>query len=137
MQFIQSGMNMMWLALAVVSATLLLMPMLRARTGGPAVTTLEATRLINSRDALVLDVRSQDEFARGHILNARNIAASEIEARAKDIETHKNIPVIIYDGNGRDGASAAATLRKNGFSEIYNLTGGIGAWRAASLPVTK
>ena len=58
MQFIQSGMNMMWLALAVVSATLLLMPMLRARTGGPAVTTLEATRLINSRDALVLDVRS-------------------------------------------------------------------------------
>ena len=104
---------------------------------GAAVSTLQATLLINQRNALVLDVREAAEYEKGHMLNARNIALGELEARAAEIEKHKGKPVIVVCDNDNRSGKAATALRKQGFEQVFTLGGGIGAWRQAGLPLEK
>ena len=129
--------NIFLIAVACVSGAMLVWPMVRRGAGGPAVNTLEATQLINRQDALVVDVREQAEYAQSHILNARGLPLSQIEARIGDIEKFKNKPLIVYCATGNRSSAAAAVLRKCGFSNVSNLSGGFAAWQQAGLPVQK
>jgi len=128
--------NIYLIAAAFVSGAMLLWPMVR-RGGGASVNTLEATQLINREDALVLDVRNADEFNKGHILNARNMPLSQLDTRIAEIEKLKEKPVIVACESGNRSGAAAAALRKRGFARVFNLSGGIGAWQQAGLPVEK
>jgi rhodanese-related sulfurtransferase len=116
---------------------MLVWPLVRRGAGGASVGTLEATMLINSKDAIVLDVRTPAEFAQSHILNSRNIPLDEIEARVKELERFKEKPVIVSCATGNRSGSAAAVLRKHGFTNVVNLAGGIAAWQQAGLPTGK
>ena len=127
--------NIYLVAVAFVSGAMLLWPLLRRGAGGASVNTLEATQLINRQDALVLDVRNAEEFQNGHILNARNIPLAQLDARASDIARHKGKPVIVACETGNRSGGAAAVLRKHGFTQVFNLNGGIAAWQQAGLPV--
>ncbi|MCX7960748.1 MAG: rhodanese-like domain-containing protein [Burkholderiales bacterium] len=128
----------MLIALAFVSGAMLIWPWVRrAAAGGASVGTLEATQLINREDALVLDVRTPEEFARGHILGARNIPLDELERRAEDLARYKARPVIVACASGNRSLGAIATLRRLGFERVYNLAGGYAAWQQAGLPVEK
>ena len=129
--------NIFLIAIAFVSGGMLVWPLVRRGTGGPAVNTLEATMLMNKKDSLVLDVREAGEFAQGHILSARNIPLDELEKRLKEIERYKEKPVIISCAAGDRAGSAASLLRKQGFTNVVNLSGGIAAWRQAGLPTEK
>ena len=93
--------------------------------------------MINRQDALVLDVREQAEYAQSHILNSRGLPLSQIGARIGDIEKYKDKPVIVYCATGNRSSAAAAALRKSGFSQVFNLSGGFAAWQQAGLPVQK
>ena len=124
-------------ALAAVSGGMLIWPALRRTTGGPSISTLQATLLINQQNALVLDVREAAEYEKGHVLNARNLAIGELEGRSGEIEKYKAKPVIVVCDSGSRSEKAAATLRKQGFTQVFSLTGGIGAWQQAGLPVEK
>ena len=129
--------NIFLIAVAVVSGAMLVWPMVRRGAGGPSVTTLEATQLVNRQDALLVDVREQAEYAQSHILNARWVPLSQIDARLAEIEKFKDKPVIVYCASGNRSSAAAAALRKSGFSNVSNLSGGFAAWRQAGLPVQK
>ena len=129
--------NIFLIAAAVVSGAMLVWPMVRRGSGGPAVSTLEATQLINRQDALVVDVREQAEYAQAHILNSRGLPLSQFEARIGDLEKFKDKPVIVYCATGNRSSAAAAMLRKAGFSKVSNLSGGFAAWQQAGLPVQK
>ena len=129
--------NIFLVAVAVVSGTMLLWPLLRSGGGGPSVTTLEATQMINRQDALVLDVREQAEYAQAHVLNARGMPLSQIETRLGDIEKFKEKPVIVYCATNNRSSVAVAKLKKHGFTQVYSLNGGFAAWQQAGLPVQK
>ena len=129
--------NIFLIAVAFVSGAMLVWPLVRRGGGGPSVNTLEATQMINRQDALVLDVREQAEFAQAHILNSRALPLSQLEARVGDIEKFKDKPVIVYCATGNRSSTAAATLRKRGFSSVFNLSGGFAAWQQAGLPVQR
>jgi rhodanese-related sulfurtransferase len=129
--------NIFLIAVAFVSGAMLVWPLVRRGAGGSSVNTLEATQMINRQDALMLDVREQAEFAASHILNARGLPASQIEARCGDIEKFKDKPIIVYCATGNRSNAAAAALRKAGFSKVFNLSGGFMAWQQAGLPVQK
>jgi rhodanese-related sulfurtransferase len=129
--------NIFLIAVAFVSGAMLVWPLVRRGAGGPSVNTLQATQMINRQDALVLDVREQAEFAASHILNARGLPSSQIEARFGDIEKFKDKPIIVYCASGNRSNAAAAALRKAGFSKVFNLSGGFVAWQQAGLPVQK
>ena len=129
--------NVYLVVVAFVSGAMLLWPVVRRGAGGASVNTLEATQLINRQDALVLDVRNAEEFRQGHILNARNIPMSQLDTRNSDIARYKEKPVIVACESGSRSGAAAAVLRKQGFAQVFNLSGGIAAWQQAGLPVEK
>lgn len=129
--------NAFLIAIAAVSGGMLLWPTVRRGAGGPAVDTLKATQLINREDAVLLDVRESSEFAKGHILNARNVPLQQIEQRLRDLEKFKKKPLIVHCETGNRSGGAVAVLRRNGFEQVYNLSGGLAAWRQAGLPIEK
>lgn len=134
-KFVQE--NVFLIAIAFVSGAMLLWPAARRSAGGPAVDTLGATLLINKEDALVLDVRQPGETAAGRIVNSKTIPLPDLPARLKELDRWKAKPVIVVCASGNRSASAVATLKKNGFEKVFNLSGGFGAWQQAGLPVEK
>lgn len=123
-------------ALALVLGALIANEIHGSRTGGVKLGALEAVRLINDRDAVVVDVRPAGDFKKGHLLNAINIPAAKIADRANEIAKDKTRPVIVYCALGNTQVDAAARLRQLGYTEVYQLRGGISGWLNASLPVT-
>jgi len=135
MDFVQN--NLLLIAVAFVSGAMLIWPLVRRGTGGPWVGTLQATHLINRDDALVLDVREPAEYAKGHILGAKNAPLAELERRMPELAKFKARPVIVLCESGNRSGNAIAVLRRNGFANVYNLAGGLAAWQQAGLPVAK
>ncbi|MCR9164330.1 MAG: rhodanese-like domain-containing protein [Nannocystaceae bacterium] len=76
--------------------------------------------------AHLIDVRSPEEYAAGHVEGARNIPHGEIGARASEVGA-KDEPVVVYCRSGVRSAKAKATLEAAGFSEVHNL-GGMARW---------
>jgi rhodanese-related sulfurtransferase len=128
--------NMLLVATMLFSGGMLLWPVLR-RTGGGAVSTLEATLLMNQQNALVLDVRDAAEYGKGHLLNARNIPLAQLDERVSEVEKFKAKPVLLVCETGQRAGKAAAALRRQGFQQVSVLGGGIGAWQQAGLPLEK
>jgi rhodanese-related sulfurtransferase len=96
-----------------------------------------ATVMINQRDAAVIDVRPAADFARGHIINAVNMPMNGFKKQTAALSRYKDTPVIINCRSGSQSQAACHVLRKAGFSEVYNLKGGILAWESANLPLTR
>ena len=129
--------NLLLVVVAFVSGAMLLWPLVRRTTGGPWINAARATELINREDALVVDVRDPGEYGAGHILGAKNVPVARIDERASELAKKKDRPLIIYcDGTDRS-AKAAAALKRQGFTRVANLSGGLSAWQQAGLPVEK
>jgi len=105
--------------------------------GKNAVDPLTATAMINHDDAVVLDVRSMAEFKDGHIVNAINIPLNGLGNNVKQIEKHRDKPIVTVCRSGSRSGSACAILRKHGFENVKNLRGGMLAWENSSLPVKR
>lgn len=97
----------------------------------------DATRLINSEDAVVLDVRGDTEYRQGHILNSVHIPQNYLNDQIQKLDKHRDRPIITACKTGNESARVGATLQKRGFAKVYSLNGGITAWEAANLPLVK
>jgi len=124
-------------ALVVVIIMLVMNEFKRKLLGFNEVGINDAVRLINQDGALALDVREDKEFRDGHILNAINIPLGLLDGRLKEIEQHKESPVIIYCRSGQRAAKAGAVLKRQGFTSIHKLNGGMMAWVDANMPVNR
>ena len=134
MPFVQE--NWILIAVAFVSGAMLVWPLMQRRFSSmKAVGTLEATRLINAQDAVLLDVREPKEYQASRMRNAVNRPLSQLEARSGELQKHGSRPVIVYCDAGNRSRMAGAALTKAGIAESYFLTGGLRAWKAAGLPV--
>jgi rhodanese-related sulfurtransferase len=133
-EFIQQ--NLMWVGLAAVSGGMLLWQMFNG-PGGSNISASEATLLINRQDAIVVDVRESAEWTSGHIPNARHIALGHLAGHLSEIDKYKDKPVILVCASGNRSGSGCNILKKAGFQQVYNLAGGVGAWRDAGLPMTR
>jgi rhodanese-related sulfurtransferase len=134
MEFVSQ--NWIWIALAVVSAGLLVAPAFRAG-GKHSLSTTQAVLLINRQDALVLDVRTAAEFAAGHVPDAKHLELAEIGARANEISKNKKRPILVVCQTGTRSGSAGEQLRKAGYEEVFSLEGGINSWGQAGQPLIK
>ena len=86
-------------------------------------------------DVQLIDVRTPEEFAQGKIPGAANINILDQSFSTLVSELDKSKPIMVYCAKGGRSGRAANELKKLGFTEIYDLKGGMGAWNAASLPV--
>ncbi|MGC7561169.1 rhodanese-like domain-containing protein [Pasteurella sp. PK-2025] len=102
------------------------------------VSNAEATSLMNNENAIVVDLRTIDEFQRGHIIHSINVLPTEIKNHnVGKIEHHKDTPIIVVCATGMTANTSAELLAKQGFNRVYTLKEGIAGWRAANLPLIK
>lgn len=124
-----------WVAIATMLIHLLIKDKI---SGVKTINAQQATLLINKQDAIVIDVRSKEEFQNGHIVNAKNITLSQIEKGSfSAIENNKLTPIIVVCESGTRSAGAAAKLVKAEFTQVTSLFSGMSGWKSANLPTTK
>jgi rhodanese-related sulfurtransferase len=104
--------------------------------GQSAISPQELIRLMN-QGALILDVRSLDEFAAGHISGARQLPPDQVPKASETLKKHREKPVIVYGNDEASGPVVVRRLVAQGFTKAFCLRGGLAAWRAESLPLTK
>ncbi len=107
----------------------------RLRRAAQPVSPARATRLANSEDAVFVDTRRRSDFEAGHLPGARNLPSAEIEQYIKQFDKLRDQPLVLYDDGGLAAHKTAKQLAKRGFSQLYELDGGLDAWREAKLPL--
>ena len=110
--------------LGILVGLFVVMLVLKKVMTGKTISGAEARDLMES-GAVLVDVRTPEEFGSGHIKGAKNIPVSEIEQRASELPKDK--PVVVYCRSGARSGRARSILRAKGFADVYNL-GPIGAW---------
>ena len=136
MQFIVS--NLLPVSIAVLSGMMLLWSIFGNRIRGiKEVDCTAALQLINHKNALVLDVRENDEYKAGHVLNSTLIPLGKLKERIGELEKYKDRPIVVICRSGNRSGMACAMLGKQGFTQSYNLAGGVIAWQKANLPLKK
>ncbi len=113
---------------------------LQAVAAEPAsVTGEELSQRIENQDAdlLILDVRTPEEFAAGHVPGARNIPHDQLPARLAELADAKDREVVVYCRSGKRAAIARDTLEAHGFKRIVQLEGDMLQWQADSRAIEK
>lgn len=129
--------NWLLIAIAITSAGLLLWPTVSkgARAGG--LNAHEAVLLMNREKAVVVDVCEPNEFAAGHIKGAKSVPLARLEAELAQTVKNKTVPLILVCASGMRSNRAVAVAQKLGYEKALSLSGGMGAWREAGLPIEK
>jgi rhodanese-related sulfurtransferase len=96
-----------------------------------------AIRMMNGNDAVILDVREAADFSNGHLKNAKNIPISTLHDKLDDLSGYRSKPILAYCRSGNVSGKACRLLKKSGFTDVYNISGGIAGWQEANLPLTK
>ena len=130
-----AGNNTLLVSALVVSFFVVIFTELRRKASGMVnIDAAEAVKLINN-DAVVVDLRSSDAHARGHIVNARSVPSDELDAKLSTLTKFKSKPIIAVCESGISSTRAVNTLRQQGFESVYGLKGGMSGWSQAGLPV--
>jgi rhodanese-related sulfurtransferase len=101
-----------------------------------AISPQDAIRLMN-QGATVFDVRDAEAFSAGHIRHAKTLGKDQLEAAGEQFKKLKQKNVIVYCDQGVRAGAVVRQLQAQGFSQVFNLKGGLAAWRAENLPVEK
>ena len=101
------------------------------------VSPAEAQKLIGDKEVRVLDVRTPEEFAAGHIAGAVNVDFRAPDFEQKIAALDKTPRYVLHCASGNRSGKALPLLQKHGFEHIYHLDGGFIAWEKAGLPTEK
>lgn len=133
--FIANHMGLFY-AFASILIALMIVEAIRAKRSRARLRPSEAVLLINKQNAVVVDIRNNNSYRSGHIVDALSLPASDLPEAGKKLEKYKNKPLIVVCGNGNDSQKAAADLAKRGYN-AFVLSGGIRAWSSADLPLVR
>ncbi|MBK9639146.1 MAG: thioredoxin [Bacteroidetes bacterium] len=93
--------------------------------------------LIEKSNAIILDVRTPEEFAAGHVKSAVNLNIHDATFKNELAKLDKSKPVLVYCKSGSRSAAAASQMEAMGFNEVYNFGGGMLAWSNAEKPIVR
>ena len=96
-----------------------------------------ATRLMNAEGTLVIDVRSDAEYAKAHIKGAKNAPQAYVQQKLEKMTDSKNDTILLYCNIGNTSARVCRMLLREGYLNVKNIKGGFVAWQEANLPVSK
>ena len=128
--------NWMLLSVALVSGGLLVWPIVKGATGG-GLTTTGAVQLINRERALLIDVCEPEEFSAAHASGAKNVPLGQLESKLPGVVKNKTLPLILICASGARANRAVGIAKKLGYEQAQALSGGMKAWKEASLPIDK
>lgn len=125
----------LWLALVVVLALIYINELLTQKKRAKELSPQATVNKINHEQAVVIDLRDQESFRSGHIIDA--IRASAEDFNQQRMDKFKEKPLILVCARGLQSAALAAKLKQQGFEQPMILAGGITAWQNADLPLVK
>ena len=102
------------------------------------ISTQELSFLVNRENAVLVDIRDENDFKARHIIDSRRLAKEKITKNDfASLENSKDKPIIVICNAGISAQGVANQLLKAGFTKVNVLKGGINGWISAGLPVTK
>jgi rhodanese-related sulfurtransferase len=129
--------NWILIAVAFTAGAMLMFPAVTAGGRAGSLSATQVVQLMNREKAVVVDVCEPDEFAAGHVAGAKNVPLAQLESKLSGVVKNKATPLVLVCASGMRSGRALATAKKLGFENVHSLSGGMGAWRSASLPVEK
>jgi rhodanese-related sulfurtransferase len=133
--FVQNHLSLA-IALGIVILLLVIVELVRAKRNTFNVSPTQAIQLINHQDGVIIDLRAQEAYQKGHIVNAVSVPLAQLKDSTKKLEKYKTRPLIFICGAGIESQKMAASLLKQGYN-AYSLAGGMRAWLGADLPIVK
>ena len=107
-----------------------------AKAKVPALDPLEVSEILKGSEPVTLvDVRETDEWQQGYIKGAVHVPKSYFEMLVDERLPDPDAPLILYCAGGNRSALAATTLKELGYTNVRNMSGGIGVWRQLGLPL--
>ena len=125
-----------WILVSLLLVLIVGFVTVESKKGGKTVSYHQVSRLLNSEEAILLDVRDMADFKNGHIIGAINIPHGSLATRISELEKYKTKQVIVADKMGQHSGNAGKVLREAGF-EAVRMQGGMAEWTAQKLPVIK
>lgn len=125
-----------WLLVSLLLVLITAFITLEGKKGGKTISYHEVARLLNSENAIFLDVRDAADYKAGHVIGAINIPHASIATRLTELDKYKSKQVIVADKLGQHAGHVGKTLRESGFDTV-RLQGGMSEWLAQNLPVVK
>lgn len=105
----------------------------------PRIDQASLLKRIENKDAsmVILDVRTPEEYAEGHVPGAINIPYTHLPARISEVADAADKDIVVYCEVGIRAEKGAARLRENGFTRLLHLDGDMKAWEEKKRPLTK
>lgn len=122
-----------WLIL--LAGVFIALPLLAGDIGFIAQDALLARMSQRDADLVILDVRTPEEYAAGHVPGAINVSHDQVAARLPELSVYKSKDVVVYCRSGRRTKLALDVLKTNGFERLWHLEGDMLAWQAQNRPL--
>ncbi len=109
-----------------------------AQNGGSNLDVTQVSQMIaDNEDIVLIDVRTPEEFMQGHLDGAKliNFYDANFQEEVKKLDTAKKY--VVYCRSGGRSAKSVNAMKKLGFSEVYNMSGGVLAWQSAQKELVK
>ncbi len=129
-----------WYLFVMLLAILLLLafdPAGRSVGGAAKISAGQLPQIQARKSAVLVDIRSIEEFGKGHIEQSMNLPLDSLESNLKKLNKHRGKPLILVCQSGARAAKAASILKKNQFEELYVLDGGVASWNKENLPLIR
>ena len=127
--------NILLVGIVVMSGGALLLPALMPR--GKRASATEVVQIINRGKNVIVDIRTPEEFAAGHLRDAKNIPLADFSTRIGELQKSKGKSIVVVCQTGARADKAVRLIQAAGFDDVVALEGGLAAWQAASLPTVK
>lgn len=95
----------------------------------------QADDLYTKKKAVIIDVREDDEWNSQHIPNAIHIPLGQLTKRLPELEQYKNSAIVTQCRTGKRSLQALKLLKSAGFTQVYNMEGGLMAWQKTGLAI--
>lgn len=129
-----------WYLFVMLTAILLLLafdPGGRTAGGATKISAAQLPQIQARKSAVLVDIRSNAEFNKGHIEQSLNLPLDSLDSNLKKLNKYRGKPVILVCQSGMRAGKAAGILKKNQFKELYVLDGGVASWSKENLPLIR
>ena len=123
-----------WLLISALFALIVVYVMITRKNNGLPIATSDLVQLMNQDQAVLIDIRSANDFNQAHIHGAINIPHNKLRDRLGELEKHRAKTLVIADQMGQHAGAAGGLLFKQGF-QVRRLSGGLSSWRHDNLPL--
>jgi rhodanese-related sulfurtransferase len=125
-----------WILISVLLMLIYVFAFTERTKGGKPITVSEAVSLMNSDQAVLVDVRPSNEFQAGHIHGAMNIPHTKLTGRISELEKCRSKIVLLADQMGQHAGGAGRALTKEGYN-VRRLSGGMTEWQGQKMPMVQ